>query len=180
MFPDKKPLNLGKKFLGSLAVFYLLVQWIGAHRMDGNVIFSAQRASERANLDLMSQQLSGELRHICAAGPRRTIIFADTDVLLPYVIPTREDASFRQCELLRPTNVTPISESGDTGCRSIRVAEYTPTMHATKPFLVLSPILPAKDWTEMFRWISPQKDLGFALFKRADCVDAGEAGDAER
>jgi hypothetical protein len=148
--------------------------------MDGNVIFSDQRVSERASLDLLFQQLSGELRDICATGSMRTIIFADTDVLLPYVLSTREDASFKQCEFLRPTNVTPISESVLTGCKTIRVAEYTPFMRAAKPFLVLDPILPAKDWTEMFRWISPQKDLGFAFFKRADCVDAGEAGNAQR
>jgi hypothetical protein len=148
--------------------------------MEGNVIFSDQRASDRANLDLLFQHLSGELRNICATGSRRTIIFADTDVLLPYVLSTKEDPSFRQCEFLRPTNVTPISESALTGCKSIRVAEYTPSMRATKPFLVLDPTLPAKDWTEIFRWISAHQDLGFAFFKRADCVDAGEAGNAQR
>jgi hypothetical protein len=177
MFPYK---NIGKKLLGSFALFYFLVQWVGARRMDGNVIFSGQRASDRANLDLLFQQLSGELRDICTTGSMRRIIFADTDVLLPYVLSTREDASFGQCEFIRPTNVTPISESVFTGCNSIRVAEYTPFMRARKPFLVLDPILPAKDWTEMFRWTSPQGDLGFALFKRADCVDVAEAGNAER
>jgi hypothetical protein len=181
MAPPKDPASTAKKILATAAILYCLVQWTGAHRMDGSAIFSNRRSSERANLNSIFKQLSAELNQTCATGPARSVIFDDSDVLLPYILPSNGDTSIGHCELIRETNVTPLSEASRTDCSAIRVIEYTPFMRKLQPSLALEPPPPDRqNWTQVFRWISPQNDLGVALFQRKGCPDVKEAGDIQR
>jgi hypothetical protein len=87
MSPYKNSANMGKILLGAVVLFYCIVQWIGARNMTGNIIFSSHRADDRKNLSSMIQQLTGELRKICASGRMRKVVFDDADVFLPYLLP---------------------------------------------------------------------------------------------
>jgi hypothetical protein len=181
MASPKDPQSTAKKILATAAVLYCLVQWTGAHRMDGSAIFSEQRKTERTNLKSILEQLSTGLKQTCATGPARTVIFDDSDVLLPYILPATGHASIGHCQLIRETNVTPLSEASRTDCSSIRVIEYTPFMRKLQPSLALEPPPPNRqNWTQLFRWVSPQNDLGVALFRRKGCPGMEEAGDVQR
>jgi hypothetical protein len=181
MARPKDPASAVKKLLAAAAILFCLVQWTGAHRMEGSAIFSGRRETERANLNSIFKQLSAGLNQTCATGPPRTVIFDDSDVLLPYILPANRDASIGHCKLIRETNVTPLSEASRTDCSAIRVIEYTPFMHKLQPSLALDPPPPDRqNWTQLFRWISPQNDLGVALFRRKDCPGLEEPGDISR
>jgi hypothetical protein len=181
MAPPKDPASTAKKLLATAAILYCLVQWIGAHRIDGSEIFSNRRDIERTNLNSIFQQLSAGLNHACATGPSRTVIFDDSDVLLPYILPATGENSIGRCKLIRETNVTPLTEASRTDCSAIRVIEYTPFMRKLQPSLAVDPPPPDRqNWTQLFRWISPQNDLGVALFQRKGCPAAEEAGDIQR
>jgi hypothetical protein len=178
MAPHKDPASTAKKLLAAAAILYCLVQWTAAHRMDGSAIFSSRRQTERANLNNIFQQLSAGLNQACATGPARTVIFDDSDVLLPYILPATGDISIGHCQLIRETDVTPFSEASLTNCSAIRVIEYTPFMRKLQPSLALAPPPPDRqNWTQLFRWISPQNDLGVALFQRKGCPALEEAAD---
>lgn len=181
MAPPKDPASAAKKLLATAAVLYCLVQWTSAHRMGGSTIFSERRETERANLNSIFKQLSAGLKQTCATGPARAVIFDDSDVLLPYVLPATGDTSIGHCQLIRETNVTPLSEASRTDCSAIRVIEYTPFMRNLQPSLALEPPPPDRqNWTQLFRWTSPQNDLGVALFRRKGCPDLEEAWDIQR
>jgi hypothetical protein len=180
MAPPKDPASTAKKLLATAAVLYCLAQWSGTHRMGGSAIFSERRKTERANLNTIFQQLSAGLKQTCATGPARRVIFDDSDVLLPYVLPATGDTSLGSCQLIRETNVTPISEASLTDCSAIRVIEYTPFMRKLQPSLALEPPPPDRqNWTQLFRWTSPQNDIGVALFRRKGCPGVEEAGDGK-
>jgi hypothetical protein len=178
MAPPKDPASTTKKLLATAAILYCLVQWTGARHIEGSTIFSNRRETERANLNTISEQLSADLKQTCATGPARTVIFDDSDVLLPYVLSATGDASIGRCQLIRETNVTPLSEASRTVCSAIRVIEYTPFMRKLQPSLALDPPPPDRqNWTQLFRWASPQNDLGVALFQRKGCPGLEQAGD---
>jgi hypothetical protein len=175
------PANTLKKLLGTAALFFCLAQWVGAHRMEGSAIFSERRATELTDLNSMFQQLSNGLKQTCTTGPPRKVIFDDSDVLLPYVLPATGDASIGRCELIRETNVTPISEGSLTDCSAIRVIEYTPFMRKLQPSLALeAPPPDRQNWTQLFRWTSPENNLGFALFQRMGCPTSTDAPNTQR
>jgi hypothetical protein len=181
MVPSKDPASTATKLLATAAILYCLVQWTGSRRMDGSDIFSERRKTERASLNTIFEQLSAGLQQTCATGPARRVIFDDSDVLLPYVLPATGDTSIGRCELIRETNVTPIAEASLTDCSAIRVIEYTPFMRKLQPSLALEPPPPDRqNWAQLFRWTSPQNDLGVALFRRKGCPEVDEAGDIRR
>jgi hypothetical protein len=181
MAPPKDLASTAKRLLATAAVLYCLVQWTGAHRIEVSTIFSEQRKTERTNLKSIFEQLSAELKQTCATGPARIVIFDDDDALLPYVMPATGDASIGRCQLIRETNVTPLSEASRTDCSAIRVIEYTPFMRQLQPSLALEPPPPNRqNWTQLFRWTSPQNDLGVALFQRKGCPEVEEAGDIQQ
>lgn len=177
----KDPANTLKTLLGTAALFFCLAQWVGAHRMDGSAIFSELRATELTDLKSMFQQLSTGLKQTCTTGPPRKVIFDDNDVLLPYVLPATGDTSIGRCELIRETNVTPISEGSLTDCSAIRVIEYTPYMRKLQSSLALEAPLPDRqNWTQLFRWTSQENNLGFALFQRMGCPTSTGARNTQR
>ena len=149
--------------------------------MDGSAIFSELRATELTDLKSMFQQLSTGLKQTCTTGPPRKVIFDDNDVLLPYVLPATGDTSIGRCELIRETNVTPISEGSLTDCSAIRVIEYTPYMRKLQSSLALEAPLPDRqNWTQLFRWTSQENNLGFALFQRMGCPTSTGARNTQR
>jgi hypothetical protein len=180
MSSHKNPANMGKILLGAVVFFCGIMQWIGARNMAENTIFSSHRAEDRKDLNSMIQQLSGELRGICASGPIRKIVFDDYDVLLPYFLPAPGDTSFSRCEFIRETNVTPLVEILPTDCKTIRVLESTLLERKSDapPVFAITPH--PEDWTAIFRWISPENNLGFVLFKRRGCAGTGDDRDAQR
>jgi hypothetical protein len=180
MSSHKSPANVGKILLGAVVLFYCIMQWSGAHNMAGNIIFSSHRAEDRRDLSSMIQQLTGDLRKICASGPMRKVVFDDYDVILPYLLPAPGDTSFSHCEFIRETNVTPLAEALLADCKTIRVLEYTLLNRTSNapPAFAITPH--PEDWTAISRWISPESNLGFAIFKRAGCPNTGDDRDAKR
>jgi hypothetical protein len=181
MVPRKNPAITAQKLLTAAAIIFLLVQWTGTHRMDGSTIFSDRRETERANLNSIFEQLSAGLKQTCATGRARRVIFDDSDVLLPYILPANNDGTIGRCQLIRETNVTPLSEASRTDCSAIRVIEYTPFMRKLQPSLALEPPPPDRqNWNQLYRWTSPQNDLGVALFQRKGCPDLEGISDIKR
>jgi hypothetical protein len=159
--------------LAVTALLYCVSLWVGARSMERNVIFSSTEQRERTAIEMATKQLSSSILQLCSTGPVRQIVFDDSDVLLPYLLPITGETPLR-CKLVRETNVTPFAETPISDCSTIRVREYTSVMRGIPPTLMLGLKPYGKTpWRQFSSWISAYNDYGFALFVRPDCMSKG-------
>ena len=163
--------TLHGKLLATVALLYCIVQWVGARSMEGNKIFSPREQEARRNIEISTEQLLHSIKEICASGLERRIVFDDNDVILPYALSMTGESAFNRCKLVRETNVTLLPEASNEDCRTIRVREYTYVMREIPVSRILRFQTHNEPWKEISRWISPDNDLGFALFRRSACFD---------
>jgi hypothetical protein len=146
---------------GILAVSYCLVQWGASRTITGNTIYSRHRQEDRKDITVLIEKLQLELGQRCATGEIQHVLFDDTDVFLPYIVPAA-GSPLGRCELIRDTHVTPFSRP-ISGCETVRVQELTPLMRTNGSFFEWGPHYPGR-WTEVSRWCHSRIPLALHSF----------------
>jgi hypothetical protein len=152
----------------AIAILYCIVQWTAARTMAGNTIFSPHRTADRGDIATLITTLQTEITRECTTGHIQQVLFDDNDVFLPYILPAMDTSPTAECHPIRETNITPFTQTAFP-CGTLGVREFTPSMRVNDPILALRPRYPG-DWTETYRWISPQNTFGFSLSRPTACI----------
>jgi hypothetical protein len=150
-----------------LILLYIPVQWIIGRSPGSTSIFTSQHRELKEQFLSMSATLSNELISQCKQHTVRTIFFADSDVVSPYLI--NNLAALPDCKLYRETDITPISPGLKLTCSSLVVNESLPDawnrVHHWQDLGALGGRV-----STVSSWESRDSIFGFKLMRNADCA----------
>lgn len=159
--------------LALAAVFYCGLQWLFAHKIGNNQIFSKSRAADKADVLAMASELSSRTRKECQAKKGTSLLFLTNDVVIPYLNMT--DDTLSDCAVVEEIEVTPLSQQEWKSCNAIIVREFpSPPM----PDFIAKIDAEQQQYfntaVTFDQWFSSDGKFGFKLL-RVPCNDKGKA-----
>jgi hypothetical protein len=155
------------------AIVYFGVQWTGASTIAGSKIFSPSGDIDRAEFAGMVRAMSEAAHRACGAHASRKLLFADGDIVMPY-LPVVHD-TLDGCELEGELLITQFSKSELEDCNAVFIREVSPNYAFgfgvdSRRRGIPDARVQGIPWTEVERWRSTSGMFGFALYGHP-CAD---------